>query len=356
MLNSKVLKTIRKKLFQSRKRALVFLSLIFGFLIVSCGSQEKSQSKSSNALFDRVIGIPVAFDNTITNSLFLATPATNVKVEVSGCSSNYSFGPVVISGGTVDLFREDENCLVKVAEFTFNSNVYAPIGTNAVPFTTWLAGDTAVFENQSLSTDTILVRVDSQVTQAGVLVTDTISYTLRVSNDTLPNEQIDTSVSISTPVVSSLSVPQFSVVESRAVGISASNMEVEFTLECSTALTGNSNPTYACESALLDSEIDYIFIEDTYSQGSITESEMDTAFSTHTPVSVNSLIVAPGGSDLDGNTLTNGGFYTSEVSPLTTEVSIFTNSSHVFMARYKSGANKIGYFYFYVQFDLSKTF
>jgi len=111
--------------------------------------------------------------------------------------------------------------------------------------------------------------------------------------------------------------------------------------------------------------LDYIFVPTslTLANGGslvtdITVGEANDAFVAATGILAaraitSGFVIDPGGSDLNSNTVTNGGFYTSNASPLPTGTSPIypSNLAYVFILRMRdtTGAqNTLSYLYFYV--------
>lgn len=328
-------------------------------MLIGCSAPDIS-SKSLNGR--ELLDIPVNFgpktqslllSDSETGYFRLATVATNVYLSVSGCSSGYSLPSTLVSNAFIRLFKGDESCLVKLEQFNFGSVTYAATGSNSVAFSNHLSGDIAVFQNTSDENDVINLFVNSQVTQGGLNELDTVSYAFTDRDSGTENNIEESNVIVSAGLtVGGADVPEFSITETRFLSMNANGTaNLSFTLECDAALTGSSNPTYACENALLQSDLDYILTHDTYSGGSLTVDDANDAFAAGSPTTIGSLIVTAGGTDLDGNTLTNGGFYTSNASPLaTTNGAIYpSNLSHVLMIRRQdSNDDTTGYLYFYV--------
>ncbi len=290
------------------------------------------------------------------DSLELVSSATVVTASISGCSSGYTAGTTVQTS-TITMYLTDKNCLVKLQSFIFQNTTYSATATGATNFTTWLAGDAASFASTASSTNVIKVKVGTQVTQAGILNTDVVSYLFTdISSTTTQNL---TQPSVSTPVPLSVSgkSPNFTLTAARTLAINANgSYSVSFTLQCGVLQTG-SGATAACDGATLQAttpaQLSYIFIPDVYSQGALDVTQLTAAFGANTPTSVGTLTVNPGGADLNGNTLTNGGFYTSNASPLVTGTTPVYPSAlnYVFMLRRSdSFSNALGYLYFYVTF------
>ena len=292
-----------------------------------------------------------------SQDLNLVSTGTNLVISVSNCASGYTLSSFTITSGIVNLYKGDKNCLVKLKGFTLGSVSYSPTG--GTDFTTWLNNDIATFKNIAGS-DTIKVFVSSQVTQAGVQTSDTIVYKFTDVASTITSNLGNTTVSTPVPLtINGQAAPNFTLTQARYLSTNATgSANMSFTLECGSTLTGSTLSTYACSSALLNSQLDYIFIHDYYSQGSITVSQANFAFSTVTPTAVGSLIVAPGSSDLNSNTLTKGGFYTSNAFPLVTGTTPVYPSglNNVFMLRWRdAGGNTLSYLYFYVTINAITT-
>ncbi len=328
---------------------------VFYFTLSKCSNDSNNSEK---------VSIPVTLSYTpktgldLSDSLDLASNATSVSISVTGCASGANYPSQLNPTGVVSLFVGDRNCLVKLQSFEVFGTIYSATATGATNFTTWTPGSVATFASISSSTTTIKVFVASQVTAAGVLSNDAVTYTFTDTSST--TTQNISQASISTPVPLSVSghtgEPNFTLTAARALSINANgSYNMSFTLQCAVPETGSTGPTYACSGALLQSQFDYILIHDAYSQGVITVQQANAAFVANTPTTVGTLTVAPGGNDLNGNNLPNGGFYTSNASPLVTGTTpVFSNNrDNVFILRQKTtGGSATGYLYFYVNLPL----
>ena len=346
----------------TRARIVLFLISVstLSVILLRCGGSTHSKSDSSQAQGEK-LSIPVSLYQQNTTGLALdensngldLLAVTSVNLQVTGCASGNNYGP--IKSNFANLIVGDANCLVKLTSFVVGSTTYQPTGSNAVPFTTWLATNTAVFQGAS-SSDLLYLTVRTQVTGSGVLSTDTVSYSYATGASGTTNSLSQLNVTTAVPLTASgQAAPNFTIYQARQLTTNADgSLNVSFTLQCGTSLTGSSNATYACSGDLLNTQLDYIFIKDAYSLGTITVAQALAAFAANTPTTVNSLIVAPGGSDLNGNTLTNGGLYTSNASPLTSVSgsAVYPNNlNYVFMLRRKDTSGNIeSFLYFYVRF------
>ena len=340
------------------KFILACVLIFFSLLTISSCSRDKI-SNSDMKTFP--ISVKVSYEtpkslnleNDTSSGLELVSTATNLVVSVSNCASGYAVSSASIASGVVNLYKGDPNCLVKLISFQLGAVTYSTTG--GTDFTTWLNNDVATFKD-TVSSGVIKVFVISQLSQAGVQTSDTVVYKFTdIASSTTSNLG---NVSVSTPVpltVNGQAAPNFTVTQARYLSTNQNgSANMSFTLQCGNTLTGSTLSTYACSSALLNSQLDYILIPDAYAQGNIIVSQANTAFASHTTTSVGSLIVAPGGSDLNSNTLTNGGFYTSNSTPLTTgSTPIYPYGlSQVFMLRWRdAGGNTLSYLYFYVEIN-----
>jgi len=340
----------------------VLILSVFLLTMNNCSSQNGFFGANRNRGVESkgILDIPVTLHRQIPQSLNLemesedlnlVSTGSNLQISVSGCASGYSISTTAINSGSVKLYSFDRNCLVRLESFTLGSTTYSTTGSNVVNFTTWLAGNIATFQSTTSSTDLIKVYVNTQVTQAGVQSTDTVSYNFTDLTSATTKNILQANVSAPIPIsAAGQPAPNFTMTQARYLSTNSNgSANMSFTLQCGTSLTGSSLSTYACSSDVLQTQIDYIFIPDAYSQGTITAAQANAAFGANTPTSIGSLIVAPNGNDLNGNALTNGGFYTSNSSPLRTSPSEYNNLNNVFMIRRKdTNSNTLSYLYFYV--------
>ena len=291
--------------------------------------------------------------------LDLVNTATNMYVKVGGCASGYALNTSTqINSGVVNLYKTDHGCVVKLQQFTLTiggvADTYSNTGVGSHDFTTWLVGDTATFLGTGGSTDLVNVYVISQASQGGVQGSDTVQYAFTDIASGSTNNVSQANVSSAVPLsVSGQAAPNFTMSQARFLSTNADgSANMSMTLQCGVAETGSSAANYACSGMTLSSQLSYILISDAYSQGTITVAQALAAFSANSPTSVgvssNSYSVAPGGNDGQGNTLTNGGFYTPSL--VTGSTPIYpSNLNNVFMLRAQdSGGNTLSFLYFYV--------
>jgi len=339
------------------------VTILAALSLYSCGGDGLFYGRSETDK-PNTIKIPFKLTNQNSSGLELVpSVATNINVQITGCISSYTFGPGAITVGNIELFIGDRSCLVKLTSFDFNSKTYSATASGATNFTNWTtpgaAGSIATFANTVLSTDTIKVFLISQVTQGGVLGTDIIAYTFTDIQAGTAKSVGTVSVQTGVPLtVQGRAAPNFTILAARFLSINANgSANVSFTAQCGAGVSGSAG-AYSC-SSIPETQFDYIFIPDAYSQGSITVAQANAAFSANTPTSVASgNEVGAGGSDLNSNTVTNGGFYTSNASPLVTGTTPFAASSlnYVFFIRAKdANSNTSSYIYYYVTLNTTYT-
>lgn len=340
---------------------LVFL--ILTLTLVGCGRKRRHENNKVNLPITlvRVNNLGLAVDEPGVEGFGLTATATNLFVSVSGCASGNVVNATTVNTGTISvLYTGDRNCLVKLLRFTLGSTTYSATAAGAMNFTTWLVGDAATFANISSSTDTIGVFVKTQVTQGGVTGSDTVVYAFTDVAAATTKSLVQASVSsgVSLPTLNSITAPNFTIQQVRFLdGSNSGGLQLAFTVSCSATVTGSSASTYACSDYNIQNGIDYILVPDLYSQGAITLPQAYTAFLYNVESSAGTSIVGAGGIDDAGNTLTNGGFFTSTTSPLTTQVFPGSYQNYVLFLRGKDSlGNATGYQYFYVNVSLNSSF
>jgi len=351
------------KIRMTRMRSFIALGVMM--LLTMCGRNELFGPRPvGNA---NTLNIPFSvtynaqafgLENSQNNLELAPSTATNLSVQFT-CTNTSTWGPyTVLSGATIPIPTGGTNCLVKLLSFQFNSTTYSATQAGATNFTTWLAGNVATFADTAFaSTDTITVFVKNQVTQGGVVSTDTVSYNFTDLNVATPNSLPASSIQTGVPLtVNGQAAPNFTILAARYLSNNSNgSANLSFTLQCGANVTGSSG-AYSC-SGVPETQVDYIFIADAYSQGTIKVAQANAAFSANTPTAVvGGNEVGAGGSDLNANVVANGGFYTSNASPLSTgSVPIFPNNlNYVLMIRQKdANGNATAFITFYI--DLPST-
>lgn len=235
---------------------------LFLILASSCGKHKgSSSSDSSQATNDpsnkTTISIPLLMlegkslslnDNTSQNLALAsnpgAMPAGSFSVTLANCVSGFSG---TSTSSTINVLLYDTSCLVKLASFVVHGKTYSPTGTGSSPFTTWLAGDTAVFRYSD--TDLITVKVVSQLSSP-IQSTDYVSYNFEsITGTSVPSIIVSASHSL---FVAGQDSPNFSINSNDAQftnivpsGGSAGYGQFTFKLTCTNGpmIVGGHSPT-----------------------------------------------------------------------------------------------------------------
>ncbi len=336
-----------------------FFGLILSFMVTL--SIPNCASDSNNEKYSIPFSLYQKRDIS-SAGLNLVSTASNIVVSMAGCASGNAVNPTMIatSGSNMSfVYAGDKNCLVKLEGFQYGSNNYYVTGINAVPFTTWLPGDVAVFQNPLNPGDLIGVSVLRQLTQSGTLVSDQVSYTVQEVGTAATQNLAQTSITYGGALsVAGQNAPSFTYNASSIISYNVGgSANVYITLQCSVALAG-SNP-YTCNGMPVNGTgaLNYMIVP-AASQATLTLAEADSIYSTNSSLnhsaSVAGNIIAPGGTDGHGHTLTNGGFVTATGAGsqfISTVSSISTNNLFIYLVR---GTDSTGafpsYLYFYVTF------
>lgn len=309
-----------------------------------------------------------------SSDLGLVSTATDLYVTVSGCASGYTLPTEFkITSGVVNLYKGDQNCLVKLTKFTLGTDVYSATGSGTVAFTTWLAGNVATFLGTASGTDLIKVFVISQVTQGGVTTSDTISYAFTDIASGATNNVTQANVSTAVPLsASGKQAPNYSIFQARYLTTNSNgSASMSLTVACGSNVTGSSG-AYTCPNSdgsgdVQTTHISYIMIPDAYSAcaGSptaLTVAQANSFFAS--PPSGTSVYtitdgdsaqtaggvgaagqIAAGAKDNWAQTIATGGFDTAAIN--TGNVPIYpSNLNEVFMIRRRdSSGNALSYLY-----------
>ena len=213
---------------------------------------------------------------------------------ISGLTATINQG-----SGSVNVYKYDRNCLAKLTSFTYDSATYTPSSSD--PFTTWVEGDEAIFENTIDSNDLMYVSLVSTLSTP-VVGSETISYSFAstlqgASSSGILQASIDSGANL---IDGAQSEPPFLIYEMRFTGITAQNAgEFEFTFECDASQVGTD-----CDGVDL-TDVSYVLVEDTYSS-TPSHANAESAFSgggTSIDTGSEKLDTGQGGT-------TNGGFVT----------------------------------------------
>jgi len=283
-------------------RFFVAVSPLFASLfLMNCGPElanVDAGSEGSKVVFTENDLINVRVNVADTQFAFALADATDYTIVLEGCISGLT-GSANSTTNTLRAYKFDQGCLAKLTSFSIGLDTYVPSVGNS--FTSWLQGDSAIFENSQDATDTLQVTVASQLSNP-VATTDTISYGFSEVADggttNIAKETVSDSHAIT---VSGEQAPPFSILGVRFVGITADGSgEFEFDLECDQALSG-SGLTALCGSVVL-SDIRYTLVGDSF--GGV----LPTAAQIAAALTAESRTIVAG--EVNGSMGSNGGFFT----------------------------------------------
>lgn len=323
-------------------------SVLSTLLVLACGQQqeefdnnrsESGSSSATNVTSERnsreFAYIPVTVAESqdsaigLYDGFFLAANATSYSISLAGCASGFT-STATEASTNLQVYKYDKTCLAKLTQFAINGITYSATATGATNFTTWAANDTATFANTVSSTDTVGVKVVAQLANpiSGTEAVTYLFYDIEKGSDNSGLSQAVVGAG-HTMTVSGQAAPSFTINAVRYVGMTAGGAgQFEFSLECSVILT-NTNTT--CKDVTL-TDIDYKLVEDTYTS-TLTLANANTIFGTAgTSVAAGERVVV-GGTDADSNTLTKGGYYTNNTTPLDGPVTIHAKPNMIFIMR-----------------------
>ena len=276
----------------------IMLSLLSG-----CGPSEKDSAvdqqpmlpPSGPVMRKEFVSIPISLTEK-TASLSLAS-STTYTIALTGCASGYT-SIAHETSSNLQVYKFDRNCLAKLTQFQLNGFTYQP----HTDFTTWQAGDTAVFQSTTNATDQLTVKVITTLASP-ISGTESVHYQfstiVKGSDSTLGQTDVGDA---HTMTVDGQAAPSFTVKSVQLTGISNTGAgQFNFVLECTSNITGNAGTT-ACLDVLY-SDITYTLVEDTYGS-TMTYANAQALFpGTASSVNVNTDVVAVGA----GGTV-HGGF------------------------------------------------
>ncbi|SMF52646.1 hypothetical protein [Pseudobacteriovorax antillogorgiicola] len=282
-------------------------SIFMASMLASCGPEMINPSES-NSEEDLTAGqefatVSVGVQESST-PLFGLAAATSFDMSLENCVSGLTYASIQDTNPNIDVYKFDQDCVVKLNQFVYGGVTWVP--SSGDPFTSWLAGDVATFEDSTDNTNTIRVVVASQLDNP-VSGTEQISYTFSEiqagADETIAKNVVSDSHAIT---VSGQSAPNFTIAAVSFTGLTATGAgQFGITLNCANAVSGSvAGSDIACDGVPL-SDITYKLIQDTYS-GTLTMSDASALFPTGESV----VTVGTDGLDFGDATATNGGFVT----------------------------------------------
>lgn len=274
---------------------------------VACGPKLESVSTGKNEA-----GTPDGRRETVTIGVsvdegaaaFALASATSYSMALEGCASGLSYSNISQANPNVDVYKYDQNCVIKLNGFSINGINYVPSASD--PFTSWAAGDIATFEESGNSTNSLRVVVGSQLGNP-IAGTESVAYTFSQivagSDSTFAKSAVGANHALS---VSGQDATPMTVAALNFIGMTAAGAgQFQFTLDCNENVSGTA-PALSCAGTSL-SDLKYKLVKDTYS-GTLTLAQAAALFdgSELSIADADKLAVGAGGA-AHGGFVTKGG-------------------------------------------------
>jgi hypothetical protein len=157
-------------------QGLVVLGLAMG--LAACGPKLQSVSETDGSGTQdpsRRETIKVGINFSEKGAGFQLADATDFSMSLLGCASGLTYPSITKSDDKIDVYRFDQGCYVKLNSFNLNTINYVP--TAGDPFETeHPVNDFAIFADEANPSNTLRVKVASQLTFGGILNTDNVSF------------------------------------------------------------------------------------------------------------------------------------------------------------------------------------
>ena len=288
---------------------IIFLSLV-SLLVFGCGvdsSFETANLKPAPSQSE-MFTIPIRVGVSVASQGLGLISATAFSINLVGCASGYST-TVTAANSSLSVVRGDRNCLAELTSFSANGFTYVP---STPAFTTWQAGNSAIFQATTSSTNRLYVTIVSTLSNP-TAASDKVSYAFADISGGNSKSVLGTNVGASHIVLSSgaTNISEFlNIIEVQLAGISTTTNAGQFiyTMECATLMSGSTCETVDLTSTTIP--ISYMLAPASSFTSTLTLAQLNTLYSEGSPVTITaSNLVAPG---TNGNT--NGGFFTQTLT------------------------------------------
>ena len=332
---------------------------IFVFGLSQCSFPEDLSRTPGNASF-AFSGVKVLLVYNPNGSLSLNDPSfalnetssvtRDLSLSVEACRSGYT--TQTPNANTIRLYRGDKNCIVKLVSFKLNSVYYNLKGSDAQPFTSWEAGDTAIFESTVAPASLLKVTVMQQIQKMDSFEDYQVIYAFEDVNGNPFHAAPVPKSSRPSALASSLNgesliTPQFTLLETLYITTNEDgSASLSFTFGCNEPVTGSDASNLACQGLVMGDQLDYVFVPDTFSQRALAVDDANQIFAENTSLPVKDLIF-PGKTDNNNNVVANGGFYTQAVQTPPLYPDGLDNL--LVLRRQDPGASVLSYYYVYVE-------
>lgn len=248
----------------------------------------------------QLVTIPVQILDNASSGFSLAA-ASAYTVSLDGCATGYT-STADESSTALQAYKFDRGCKAKLTTATIGGLVMIP--TAGDPFTTWVAGDTAIFDEVGEpGTNAVLVRVVSTLADP-VAGTEAVVY--EFSEIILGADEGILAATVSdahSMTVASQPPPSFTIDAVAFVGVTAGGAgQFELTLECTSSIGVSDD----CEGVDM-ADITYKLVQDTYG-GTLTLAQADALFPAGETV-----VAMPADRDAPGAVNPNGGFHSTTI-------------------------------------------
>jgi len=258
------------------------LSLAKGFVVVglsmglaACGPKlqsvaEQDGSGDPDASRRETISVGV----NLAEKGFALANASSYAMTLDGCASGLS-ASITQANPSVDVYKFDRDCLVKLTSFTYGGITYVP--TAGDPFTTWIAGDIAIFQDSGNAANQLTVVVGTQLSNP-ISGTEAVSYTftqlIQGAAETIAKSVVGNAHALS---VSGTDAANVDITGVTMTGMTTAGAgQFTFKVDCLVALSGT-GPNYSCGANDMTT-LNYRLVADTF-DGTLTYAQAQTLFS-----------------------------------------------------------------------------
>jgi hypothetical protein len=246
----------------------------------------------------QLVTIPVQVADNVNGGGFSLVAATAYDISLDSCASGYT-STANEASSALEAYKFDRGCKAKLTSFEVGGFTLIP--TAGDPFTTWVAGDTATFDEAGEpGTNAVLVRVVSTLADP-IAGTEAIVYEFSEIDQGADEGILEATVGDShSMTVASQPPPSFTIHSVLFVGVTAGGAgQFEFILECTSSI----GVTDDCEGVDM-ADITYKLVEDTYA-GTLDLADANALF----PAG-ETAVAMPADREAPGGTTVNGGFAT----------------------------------------------
>jgi hypothetical protein len=205
---------------------------------------------------------------------FSLAAASSYAMSLDGCASGLTVPSITQANPSVDVYKFDQGCKVKLNSFVLSGITYTPAAAD--PFDSWVTGDVATFEEAAIPSNKFTVTVTSQLGNP-ISGTEAVSYTfsqlIAGTDETIAKTVVGDSHALSVSGVDAASVD---IVGVTMTGMTAGGAGTfTFKVECLTNITGTS-PAFSCGNNLMTT-LKYVLVEDTFG-GILTQTQANALF------------------------------------------------------------------------------